>query len=43
MLLALTVSLIAIGAVVLVGVLGYLIDKNADPASTSLKGTEHKR
>jgi len=32
MLLALIVSLIAIGSVVLVGILGYLIDKNAEPA-----------
>ena len=38
MLLALTVSLIAIGAVVLVGVLGHLIDKNADPAERKPKG-----
>jgi hypothetical protein len=29
--LALIVTLIAIGAVVLVGVLGYLIDKTAEP------------
>jgi len=29
--LALIVSLLVIGAVVLVGVLGYLIDKNAEP------------
>ena len=30
MLLASIVSLIALGSVVLVGILGYLIDKNAD-------------
>ena len=32
MLLALIVSLIVIGAVVLVGVLGYLMDKSGEPA-----------
>jgi hypothetical protein len=31
MLLALIVSLIAVGAVVLVGVLGYLMDKSGEP------------
>jgi hypothetical protein len=38
MLLALIVSLIAIGAVVLVGVLGYLIDKNSEPVEHKTKG-----
>ena len=38
MLLALIVSLIAIGAVVLVGVLGYFIDKNAEPAEHKAEG-----
>jgi hypothetical protein len=32
MLLALIVSLIAIGVVVLIGVLGYLMDKSGEPA-----------
>jgi hypothetical protein len=36
--LALIVSLIAIGAVVLVGVLGYFIDKTADPAERNSGG-----
>ena len=34
LLIALIVSLLAIGAVVLVGVLGYLIDKNATRSAT---------
>jgi hypothetical protein len=38
MLLALIVSSIAIGAAVLVGVLGYLIDKGADTAEHKAKG-----
>ena len=38
MLLALIVSLIAIGSVVLVGILGYLIDKNAEPTEPKPKG-----
>jgi hypothetical protein len=38
MLLALIVSLIAIGATVLVGVLGYLMDKSADPDKPEGKG-----
>jgi len=38
MLLALIVSLIAIGAVVLVGVLGYLIDKNSEPVEHDPEG-----
>jgi len=38
--LALIVTLIAIGATVLVGVLGYLIDKNADPADPVAGGIE---
>jgi len=36
--LALIVSLVALGAVVLVGVLGYLIDKNSEPAEDQGKG-----
>ena len=38
MLLALIVSLIVIGAVVLVGVLGYLIDKSGGPAAHKPEG-----
>jgi hypothetical protein len=38
MLLALIVSLIVIGAVVLVGVLGYLIDKSGEPAEHKPEG-----
>ena len=38
MLLALIVSLIVIGAVVLVGVLGYLIDKSCEPAAHKAEG-----
>ena len=38
MLLALIVSLIAIGAVVLVGVLGYLMDKSGEPVSHKTEG-----
>jgi hypothetical protein len=38
MLLALIVSLIAIGAVVVVGVLGYLIDKNSEPGEHNPEG-----
>ncbi|HEY7392672.1 MAG TPA: hypothetical protein VH640_29395 [Bryobacteraceae bacterium] len=36
--LALIVTSIAIGASVLVGVLGYLIEKTADPAEQKAKG-----
>ncbi len=36
--LALIVSVIAIGASVLVGVLGYLIDKSAGPAEDKTRG-----
>ena len=38
MLLALIVSLIVIGASVLVGVLGFLIDKSAEPAEHKPEG-----
>jgi len=38
MLLALIVSLIVIGAVVLVGVLGYLMDKSGEPAPHKTEG-----
>jgi hypothetical protein len=38
MLIALIVSLIAIGSSVLIGVLGHLIDKNADPGEQKAKG-----
>jgi hypothetical protein len=38
MLIALIVSLIAIAASVLLGILGYLIDKTADPAEPKVKG-----
>jgi hypothetical protein len=38
MLLALIVSSIAIGATVLLGVLGYLIDKNAERAERKPEG-----
>jgi hypothetical protein len=37
MLIALIVSLIAIGAAVLLGILGYLIDKTADPSERKAK------
>ena len=36
--LALIVSLIAIGAAVLIGVLGYLIDKNSERAEHNPEG-----
>jgi hypothetical protein len=38
MLLALIVSSIAIGSVVLIGVLGYLIEKEADTEEHKVKG-----
>jgi len=38
MLLALIVSLIAIGAVVVLGVLGYVIDKSAERAEYKAEG-----
>jgi uncharacterized membrane protein len=38
MLTALIVSLIVIGAVVVVGVLGYFIDKTAEPAERKRQG-----
>jgi len=41
--LALIVSLVAIGAVVLVGVLGYLIDKNAEPSEHKPEGNGGRR
>jgi hypothetical protein len=37
--LATIVTLIVIGAVILVGILGYLIEKGADPAEQKTKGT----
>jgi hypothetical protein len=37
--LASIVTLIVIGVVVLVGVLGYLIEKGAEPAEQKTKGT----
>ena len=40
MLLALIVSLIAIGAVVLVGVLGYLMDKSGEPVTDEAEGNK---
>ena len=36
--LALIVGLIAVGATLVVGVLGYLIDKNAESAEHKLEG-----
>jgi len=38
MLLALIVSLIVVGVVVLVGVFGYLIDRSAEPAEHRPEG-----
>jgi len=40
----LIVSLIAIASVVLMGIVGYLIDKSAEPDQrASMKETEHRR
>lgn len=41
--LALIVTLLAIGSSVIVGVAGHLIDKNADPAEDEAGGMESKR
>jgi len=37
------VSLIAFGSVVLVGILGYIIDKTGEPAVDEPKGTDDRR